>query len=86
MESPQTPSSQFTPAPAAAVNLQAELADRDFTAERYQPVVVGSSAHNALSEAESAAVRAQAEARAADKVCLYNATPPRCLMAPDTYP
>ncbi|KAF8060039.1 LSG1-2 [Scenedesmus sp. PABB004] len=43
----------------------AELADRDFTAERYQPVVVGSSAHGTLAAEQSAALRAEAEARAA---------------------
>jgi hypothetical protein len=44
--------------------MQADLADRDFTAERYQPVVVGSSAHSALAAEQSAAERAQAEQRA----------------------
>jgi hypothetical protein len=44
--------------------LQADLQDRDFTAERYQPIVVGSSAHNALATEQSAAERLKAEARA----------------------
>lgn len=46
--------------------MQADLADRDFTAERYQPIVIGSTAHSALSAEQSAAERAQAEARAGD--------------------
>lgn len=44
--------------------LQADLADRDFTAERYQPIVVGSSAHSALAAEQSVAARAEAESRA----------------------
>lgn len=48
--------------------LQAELADRDFTAERYQPVVITTSAHTALAAEQSAAKRAEAEQRNAHKL------------------
>eukprot|EP00878_Enallax_costatus_P006164 GHUV01006462.1.p1 GENE.GHUV01006462.1~~GHUV01006462.1.p1 ORF type:complete len:220 (+),score=52.30 GHUV01006462.1:205-864(+) len=46
----------------------AELADRDFTAERYQPVVVSTSAHTALAAEQSAAKRTEAEQRNAHKL------------------
>eukprot|EP00879_Flechtneria_rotunda_P024293 GHRR01025747.1.p1 GENE.GHRR01025747.1~~GHRR01025747.1.p1 ORF type:complete len:161 (+),score=63.12 GHRR01025747.1:222-704(+) len=46
----------------------AELADRDFTAERYQPIVVGTSAHSALAAEQSAAARAETESRSAHKL------------------
>lgn len=52
------------------VFLQADLADRDFTAERYQPVVISTSAHTALASEQSAAARAAAEARNAHKLCI----------------
>lgn len=42
---------------------QADLADRDFTAERYQPIVIPSSAHASLAAEQSAAARAETEAR-----------------------
>ncbi|WIA13595.1 hypothetical protein OEZ85_007161 [Tetradesmus obliquus] len=48
----------------------AELADRDFTAERYQPVVISSSAHSTLAAEQSAALRAAAEARNVHKLCI----------------
>jgi hypothetical protein len=50
--------------------LQAELADRDFTAERYQPVVISTSAHSTLAAEQSAALRAAAEARNVHKLCI----------------
>jgi len=54
------------PPPCLCVS-QADLADRDFTAERYQPVVIGSSAHSSLAAEQSAAARAQAESRAGER-------------------
>ncbi|KAF6251424.1 hypothetical protein COO60DRAFT_1704822 [Scenedesmus sp. NREL 46B-D3] len=48
----------------------AELADRDFTAERYQPVVISTSAHSTLAAEQSAALRAAAEARNVHKLCI----------------
>lgn len=53
----------------------ADLADRDFTAERYQPVVVGSTAHSALSAEQTAAERALAEERAAHKLIIPRRPP-----------
>jgi hypothetical protein len=50
--------------------LQAELADRDFTAERYQPVVISTSAHSTLAAEQSAALRAAAEARNVHKLII----------------
>eukprot|EP00775_Hariotina_reticulata_P009645 gene9645-9805_t len=49
---------------------KADLADRDFTAERYQPVVISTSAHSALAAEQSAAVRAEVEARNCDKLII----------------
>eukprot|EP00878_Enallax_costatus_P047712 GHUV01058791.1.p1 GENE.GHUV01058791.1~~GHUV01058791.1.p1 ORF type:complete len:117 (-),score=29.45 GHUV01058791.1:151-501(-) len=54
--------------PSRSICLQAELADRDFTAERYQPVVVSTSAHTALAAEQSAAKRTEAEQRNAHKL------------------
>jgi large subunit GTPase 1 len=52
------------------IPMQAELADRDFTAERYQPVVISTSAHSTLAAEQSAALRAAAEARNVHKLCI----------------
>jgi large subunit GTPase 1 len=55
---------------ASSTLLQAELADRNFTAERYQPVVISSSAHSTLAAEQSAALRAAAEARNVHKLII----------------